>query len=170
METKEYSNGEITILWKPKKCIHSGICVKTLPKVYNPKERPWIKPENATTKELIDQVAKCPSGALSIKEQDKNTMENTTRIELEDNGKKGRFAIYENDEFAGEMTFTWAGETKFIIDHTGVEEKFGGKGYGKQLVLKAVEHARKNNLKIIPLCPYAKKVIHRDENLHDVLA
>ncbi|HLW30951.1 MAG TPA: (4Fe-4S)-binding protein [Aequorivita sp.] len=67
METKEYSNGEITILWKHKKCIHSGICVKKLPKVYNPKDRPWIKPENATTEELIDQVPKCPSGALSIK-------------------------------------------------------------------------------------------------------
>jgi len=42
--------------------------VKTLPLVYNPKERPWIKPENATTDGLINQVAKCPSGALSIKD------------------------------------------------------------------------------------------------------
>jgi uncharacterized Fe-S cluster protein YjdI len=68
MERKEYSNGEITIVWQPKKCIHSGVCVKTLPKVYNTKERPWIKPENATTEELVSQVAKCPSGALSIKQ------------------------------------------------------------------------------------------------------
>uniref|UniRef100_A0A7V3E8N6 (4Fe-4S)-binding protein n=1 Tax=Ignavibacterium album TaxID=591197 RepID=A0A7V3E8N6_9BACT len=68
MERKEYSNGEITIVWQPKLCIHSGVCVKTLPKVYQPNERPWIKPENATTQELIDQVAKCPSGALSIEE------------------------------------------------------------------------------------------------------
>ena len=68
MEHKEYSNGEITIVWQPKLCIHSGVCVKTLPKVYNTKERPWIKPENATTEELISQVAKCPSGALSIKQ------------------------------------------------------------------------------------------------------
>lgn len=67
METHEYSNGEITILWTPKKCIHSGICVQTLPKVYNPKDRPWIKPNNATTEELINQVSKCPSGALRIK-------------------------------------------------------------------------------------------------------
>ena len=67
MEQKEYSNGEVTIIWKPKLCQHSGVCVKTLPQVYNPKERPWIKPENATSQELINQVAKCPSGALSIK-------------------------------------------------------------------------------------------------------
>ena len=66
METHEYPNGEITILWKPKLCIHAGVCVRTLPKVYNPKARPWITAANATTQEVIDQVAKCPSGALSI--------------------------------------------------------------------------------------------------------
>lgn len=67
MSTKEYNNGEITIVWKPEKCMHAGICVKTLPQVYNPKEKPWIKIQNATSKELVDQVSKCPSGALSIK-------------------------------------------------------------------------------------------------------
>ena len=68
MKTKEYTNGEITIIWDASKCIHSGICVKTLPKVYNPKERPWIKMENATSKELTEQVSMCPSGALTIKD------------------------------------------------------------------------------------------------------
>jgi uncharacterized Fe-S cluster protein YjdI len=67
MKTKEYTNGEITILWKPEKCIHSGICVKTLPQVYKPKEKPWITIENAASDELIKQIATCPSGALSIK-------------------------------------------------------------------------------------------------------
>lgn len=67
MKTKEYSNGEITIKWTPEKCIHAGVCVKKLPKVYHPKDTPWITPENATTAELIDQVNQCPSGALSIK-------------------------------------------------------------------------------------------------------
>jgi len=69
METHEYPNGQVTIVWKPKLCIHSGVCVKTLARVYNPKERPWIKVENATTQELISQVSQCPSGALSIKQE-----------------------------------------------------------------------------------------------------
>jgi uncharacterized Fe-S cluster protein YjdI len=68
METHEYNNGEITVLWKPKVCVHAGICVRTLPMVYNPKARPWINLENATTEEIISQVRQCPSGALSIKE------------------------------------------------------------------------------------------------------
>jgi uncharacterized Fe-S cluster protein YjdI len=66
MENKEYSNEEITILWQPEKCTHSGVCVRTLPKVYNPKERPWIKIDNATSDELRAQVKNCPSGALSL--------------------------------------------------------------------------------------------------------
>jgi uncharacterized Fe-S cluster protein YjdI len=66
--TKKYSNGEVTIVWKPNTCIHSTICWKHatgLPGVFNPAERPWIKPEAATTSQIIDQVKKCPSGALT---------------------------------------------------------------------------------------------------------
>lgn len=67
MSEHEYTNGDVTIIWKPELCAHAGICVKMLPKVYNPKNRPWIKPENATSNEIIKQVNQCPSGALSIK-------------------------------------------------------------------------------------------------------
>lgn len=72
MEQKKeryYSNDDITIIWKPELCQHAGICVKMLPKVYNPKERPWIKIENASTEEIIKQVTACPSKALIIKEK-----------------------------------------------------------------------------------------------------
>lgn len=62
---KEYSNGEVTIVWKPDLCIHSANCVKGLPGVFDTNKRPWINAEGATTQEIIDQVKKCPSGALS---------------------------------------------------------------------------------------------------------
>lgn len=62
---KTYTNGELTIVWKPGKCIHSGVCVRTLPQVYNLNTKPWITIENATTEELKDQLTKCPSGALN---------------------------------------------------------------------------------------------------------
>ena len=67
MSNHEYTNSEITIIWKPNLCIHAGICVKTLPKVYHPKDKPWITIENATSEELINQVQLCPSKALTIK-------------------------------------------------------------------------------------------------------
>ena len=62
---KQYKNKEITIHWDQSKCIHAGVCVRSLPNVYNPKERPWIKIENASSEELKAQIDKCPSGALS---------------------------------------------------------------------------------------------------------
>jgi hypothetical protein len=89
-------------------------------------------------------------------------------IEQDEDGKKGRFAIYEDGEFAGEMTYTWAGTNKFIIDHTGVEEAFGGKGYGKMLLMKAVEFAREKGIKILPLCPFAKAEFDKNVEISDV--
>lgn len=91
------------------------------------------------------------------------------KVEKEDSGEKGRFVIYENDELAGEMTYTWEGKTKLIINHTGVKERFGGKGFGKQLVMKAVDFARKNKVRILPLCPFAKKVFDANKELQDVI-
>jgi uncharacterized Fe-S cluster protein YjdI len=61
-----YSNGEITVVWKPDVCIHSAICFKGLPKVFDPRRKPWIEMDKATTEQIIEQVKKCPSGALSI--------------------------------------------------------------------------------------------------------
>lgn len=63
--TKEYSNGEVTIVWQAGKCIHSANCVRHNPDVFQPKEKPWIKPESSSTKKIIDTVNKCPSGALT---------------------------------------------------------------------------------------------------------
>jgi uncharacterized Fe-S cluster protein YjdI len=65
---KEYSNDEITIVWNQDICIHAAECIRMLPQVYNPRDRPWIKIENATTQELKKQISKCPSGALSYYE------------------------------------------------------------------------------------------------------
>jgi uncharacterized Fe-S cluster protein YjdI len=64
---KEYSNGEVTIVWQNSLCIHSANCVKNLSSVFNPKQSPWINMNNATTAEIIEAVKKCPSGALSYK-------------------------------------------------------------------------------------------------------
>ena len=96
-ETLHYTNNEVTVVWKPKICIHSTICWKGLIEVFNPRERPWIKMDGADTQRIIEQVRKCPSGALSyfmnadeIKENepDKVVAEaaNITKVEVSPNG------------------------------------------------------------------------------------
>jgi uncharacterized Fe-S cluster protein YjdI len=56
----------VTILWQPDKCIHSGICFRGLPDVFNPRRRPWIDMSQAELSLITGQVKKCPSGALSL--------------------------------------------------------------------------------------------------------
>lgn len=91
-------------------------------------------------------------------------------VKREDDGKKGRFVIYEAGQLAGELTYVWAGDEKLIIDHTEVFEGYSGKGYAKQLVMEAAAFAQDNNLKIVPLCPYANSVFIKDPDLADLKA
>jgi uncharacterized Fe-S cluster protein YjdI len=61
----KYSNEEVTVVWKPDICIHSGICFRGLPEVFDPRRRPWIEMDRSDTERIIQQVKRCPSGALS---------------------------------------------------------------------------------------------------------
>lgn len=65
---KTYKKGETTVIWNAEICTHSAVCAKGLPSVFQPKNRPWINVEGATEEEIKAQVRKCPSGALSLKE------------------------------------------------------------------------------------------------------
>lgn len=93
------------------------------------------------------------------------------KIQHDDNGEKGRFFVAEEDNtISAEMTYVYAGKEKFIIDHTEVSEVHKGKGVGAQLVKAAVEMARELGLKIIPSCPFAKRVFEKTPDYADVLA
>lgn len=91
---KEYSNGEITIVWQARLCIHSTKCwkgAKGLPQVFNPAEKPWIKPEGAPTERIIAKVKECPSGALSFYynpsgNQPEEILTNENLVEVSKNG------------------------------------------------------------------------------------
>lgn len=72
---KEYSNDDITVVWKPNRCIHSKRCWKGLLSVFNPKEKPWIKMDGADTDRIIEQVNQCPSGALSYYQNESKNQE-----------------------------------------------------------------------------------------------
>jgi len=63
--TKHYTNGDITVVWKPDICQHSGICARGLGKVFDPRRKPWIELQHADSDTIAAQVDKCPSGALS---------------------------------------------------------------------------------------------------------
>lgn len=90
-------------------------------------------------------------------------------IEQHNQETKGYFKAVSSGTEAGRMTYSWAGDKRIIIDHTEVNPNFKGQNVGKQMVLAAVEFARKSDIKILPLCPFAKSVIDRNPELQDVL-
>ncbi len=86
---KEYSNGEVTVVWEAEKCIHSAMCVNGLPNVFKPNERPWINVDAASTEALINTIKKCPSGALSYYMNDSKDLTSEsleTKVEILENG------------------------------------------------------------------------------------
>lgn len=89
------------------------------------------------------------------------------RVEIE---TKGSFFIETDGKKLAEMTYSKAGDDKIIIDHTEVSEALKGTGAGKKLVAESVKYARENNIKIIPLCPFAKSVFEKTAEYSDVLA
>jgi uncharacterized protein len=90
-------------------------------------------------------------------------------IQQQQHGSKGKFFVEQGGRELADMTYTVPGLGKIIIDHTEVSDELRGKSVGLQLVAHAVEYARANNLKIIPLCPFAKSVFDRKAEFGDVL-
>ena len=62
---RDYTNGEITVQWRPAKCVHATTCYRELLEVFNPRKRPWVNMNGASTEEIIKVVEKCPTQALN---------------------------------------------------------------------------------------------------------
>lgn len=90
-------------------------------------------------------------------------------IQQENNENKGRFFYKEDGKILAEMTYSWAGTDRIIIDHTEVDNSLRGKGVGERMVRKAVYFARDKSISIIPICPFARSVFQKKEELRDVL-
>lgn len=89
-------------------------------------------------------------------------------INREDGANGGRYVTVVNGDEA-EMTYSRAGATRIIIDHTGVPDSMRGMGVGKKLVEAAVNDARAEGFKIIPLCPFAKATLEKHAEWQDVV-
>ena len=91
-------------------------------------------------------------------------------IRHKDNEKRGIFIAEKDGVDCGEMTYFWSNDDTFVIDHTGVEPAFEGKGVAKELMNAAVCFARDSNCKIVPACSFARAMFTRNADIGDVLA
>jgi len=106
---KHYTNDEVTIVWKSDLCTHVAYCFTELPEVFDPSERPWINAKGASTQRIIEQVNRCPTGALTYFYNDKTRNEKpaaeeekgSVRVEIMENGPvviKGKSVLVGRDK------------------------------------------------------------------------
>ncbi len=91
------------------------------------------------------------------------------QIQHTQNDHHGSFYIQKNEYTVAEMTYYLKGENTMVIDHTEVDESLRGRNIGFELVEEGVEYARREGLKIVPLCNFAKSIFNKKEELRDVL-
>jgi uncharacterized protein len=85
-------------------------------------------------------------------------------------GSNGLFFVGKDGAIEAELAYHLQANGDMVIEHTEVGEDFEGMGVGKELVETAVEYARTQGIKIIPLCPFANALIKKTPEWHDVLA
>ena len=95
--TKHYKNDEITIVWQPHLCVHSTLCFRGLPNVFDPRKRPWVTPEHSDSETIMKQIDACPSRALTYFKESENqeNVEVTNEIIVEPT-KNGLLMVYGN--------------------------------------------------------------------------
>ncbi len=86
------------------------------------------------------------------------------------NNKEGFFKAISKDKEAGKLKYFYKNDHTLVIDHTEVNTEFSGQGIGKQLLFKVIEFARSKNLKILPLCSFAKTMFDKNSDINDVLS
>ena len=94
----------ITVTFDPNLCIHSAVCLKSLPEVFDTRRRPWIRAEGATAAEVAAAIERCPSGALKYVLADSGAAAEAkqapSEIRLSPNGPllvQGAFTLLDED-------------------------------------------------------------------------
>jgi predicted GNAT family acetyltransferase len=90
-------------------------------------------------------------------------------IQHQSDGHRGSFVFGEANNTLAEMVYVMAGPKKMIIEHTEVDESLRGQGVGAKLLEALVDFVRKEEIKVIPLCPFANATFKKRPDLQDVL-
>jgi len=64
---QHYEKDGLTVTFDPRVCTHSGVCVRGLFDVFDVSRRPWVNLDGAPAGKVVEQVKRCPSGALQFR-------------------------------------------------------------------------------------------------------
>ena len=91
-------------------------------------------------------------------------------VEREDSSGGGRYFIHLPGEVEAEMTFRKMADSRIAIDHTFTPPKFRGRNVALRLMERSIADARREGLRIRPICSYAVAQFRRHPEWADILA
>lgn len=97
----------------------------------------------------------------------KDVLNDSIRIVFEEAAQQA--LAYDGDKPIGECQYDVDSTGKWIIVHTGVRPEYNGRGIARRLVESVIEAACEHDVKIIPLCSYAQRIMIGKEEYQDVL-
>ena len=168
MATRDYPTEGLTVHWDPSICQHSGVCARTLPRVFRPRERPWIDPDAASAAEIAAMIDTCPSRALSYTwtapeaepvpeaapvSEAGPVVDVEPVIEVRNSPAHSRYEVRVDGALAG-FTHYLTEDGALVFDHTLIKDAFAGQGLGSVLARGALDDVRAQGGRIVALCEY----------------
>jgi uncharacterized Fe-S cluster protein YjdI/CDGSH-type Zn-finger protein len=108
-DNRSYKNKEITVHWKPRECVHAGVCFRELRKVFDPSRRPWVDMSQSDTASIIDIVDRCPTDALTYERNVLSESMVSKPTESNNKSEKVNITIMRNGPILAEGEFTIIG-------------------------------------------------------------
>lgn len=65
MTKRTYTQDDLIVHWDSSRCIHSALCLRGLPEVFDFDARPWVQLVGADPQAVTATIETCPSGALT---------------------------------------------------------------------------------------------------------
>lgn len=91
-------------------------------------------------------------------------------LKHEESKTRNRFYYIDDGKEVGELTYVYSKDHIIDLDHTEINKAYRGQNLGQQLIEAAVAYMRSNNLTATASCPYAKKILDRNEDYNDIKA
>ena len=117
--SRSYTNGDITVYWRPELCIHSANCLIGLPKVFNSANRPWINAQAAGSQEIIETVNTCPSRALTYLKNSADAASDKKKASDQDTSAVTKIQVLKNGPLLirGQFQLTDAEGREITVDN-----------------------------------------------------
>ena len=119
MPRKEYRSQRIVVSFDPERCIHARYCVRGLPEVFDPSERPWLRPDQANPDRVAEVVMCCPTGALQFERTDGGAKESIPQENVIAVGVNGPLYVRGDIHIKGPLGETLLEDTRVALCRCG---------------------------------------------------